>query len=273
MAKIPFTKLSGCHNDFVLLDNRDGRIPGDPTQWARTLCRRRYSIGADGLLVIESDSQVQFSMCYYNADGSMADLCGNGARCAALYAYRKGIVPQEMKFRSSAGMHWAHVKTDTVQVSMPEPRDIRRDLHLSIDGQDLTGTFVHSGVPHFVSFVQNIADAAVVELGHKIRHHPQFSPEGTNADFARIQSPNRLALRTYERGVEDETLACGTGATAAAIAAHLGHGLTPPVIVDTQGNCILVVDFNFSSGTITNVSLEGEARIVFEGTFELSSSL
>jgi diaminopimelate epimerase len=269
MDSIPFAKLSGCHNDFVLIDNRDGHIPGDPAEWASNLCARRYSVGADGLLVIESDPELRVSMRYFNADGSMAELCGNGARCVALYAYREDIAPKEMKFRSPAGLHWAQVKPDSVKVSMPDPRDIELDLQLKIDSKELSGVYLNTGVPHFVLMVSELSKIPVSELGERIRYHPKFSPEGANANFVQILESNGLALRTYERGVEDETLACGTGAVAAAVAAYLEHDLAPPITIKTQGDCELIVDFT-PSDPISEVSLEGKAKLVFKGTIDLS---
>lgn len=264
---IAFTKMSGTGNDFIIVDNRAGLIPGAAaSEFARRVCRRKFSAGADGLILIENSHQADFQWQFYNADGSVAEMCGNGARCAARFAYAKKIAPASMRFLTLAGIIEATIIGDAVKVKLTEPTNLQLGQELDTAGTVRTVHFVNTGVPHVVCFVADIAATDVVALGRPIRQHVRYQPAGTNVNFVGI-SGNGLMVRTYERGVEDETMACGTGAVAsAAIGALLGH-VSSPVPVTTSGGEQLVIHFEVEPprGTIREVYLEGPANFIYDG--------
>ncbi len=228
---IPFTKMSGTGNDFILIDHRQRFLEGvDCSRLAKAICRRNFSVGADGLILIEPSSVADFSWQFLNADGSVAEMCGNGARCAARFAYNRGIAGKTMRFETLAGIIEAFVEGPAVRIGLTPPRDLRLDLSLDIDSADRILHFVNTGVPHVVHFVEDNSRTPVVKWGRYIRLHKMFQPAGTNANFVEVTGKNALSVRTYERGVEDETMACGTGATAAAVIAALLGKVAAPVI-------------------------------------------
>lgn len=268
---LPFMKMTGSGNDFILVDNRDGIIkPGEGSIFAKRVCRRKLSVGADGLILIERDDEVDFSWRFYNSDGSEAEMCGNGARCAARFAVLKGIVKSGfMTFRTLAGLIRAEVMGERVRVQIPRVHGLKLNIDLSLGGDRVARVhFVNSGVPHVVWIVDSkdqLEKMDVLGLGRTIRFHEKFSPAGTNANFVWVEGKQEVAIRTYERGVEDETLACGTGSIAAA-AITTALGLTsPPVSVRTRGGEVLRVFFEYGGGEFKNVFLEGPALVVYEG--------
>lgn len=265
---IPFAKMSGTGNDFVIIDNRRLLVPhGDQAELARRLCRRMFSVGADGVIFIELSDHVDFSWQFYNADGSKAEMCGNGSRCAARFAYRLGIAGRKMRFATLAGIIEAEIgeEESEVRVLMPVPRDFRLDLLLELGGKTRTLDFVDSGVPHAVLVVED-DQVPVAEWGPVVRHHPLFGAKGSNANFIRRLPDGRLKVRTYERGVEAETMACGTGAVASALIAALRLGLSSPVRVITSGGEELTIIFEISEGPVARqVFLQGPARLVYSG--------
>jgi diaminopimelate epimerase len=212
-----------------------------------------------------------FRMRYYNADGREAESCGNGARCIARYAHSIGAAPASLAFETEAGLYRASMTDEGVILSMSDPHSLRLGVPVAIEG--VPGgkvDFINTGVPHVVIFVEDLERAPVETLGRAIRRHPAFAPAGTNVNFARALGGDRVAIRTYERGVEAETLACGTGSVASALIAHL-HGLAdPPVSIQTSGGPILRIHFtppaDPASGLFSGVKLEGEARVVYQGT-------
>jgi len=270
---LEFAKMSGAGNDFIVIDDMVNVVGEDARELAKQLCRRRLSVGADGLILIVPSRDHSFRMRYFNADGSEADMCGNGGRCAARFAAELEIAGNSMSFESRSGVHRAEIiGTDQVKLEMTEPRAMILNLEISAGGKKLTVHRINTGVPHAVHEVEDLEEFPVVTVGRLIREHTRFVPEGTNADFVRVEDESTITLRTYERGVEDETLACGTGAVAAAlIMAALGR-IKPPVTVRTRGGWPLIVGFYMSDLGFCDVSLSGEARIVFRGRLDQSGN-
>jgi diaminopimelate epimerase len=268
-ATISFTKMSGSGNDFILIDNRQAVVPGESApELARTICRRKTSVGADGLILIEDDGEVDFSWGFYNADGSTAEMCGNGARCAARFAYLLGICGSRLAFRTLAGIIRAEVVDRRVKVQLTAPRHLRLDEVLDLEGRHVAVQAVNTGVPHAVFLLdgqRELEHQDVVGQGRRVRFHDHFAPAGTNVNFVAVVGPRSLAVRTYERGVEDETLACGTGATAAALVAAARGLVEPPVKIHTRGGEIITIYFPAGSGLPDEVYLEGEVRVVYQG--------
>ncbi len=270
MKNIKFTKSVATGNDFIIIDNRtpwaEGRWPGI----AKKLCDRRYGIGADGLLLVERSSSADFKMRIFNSDGSQAEMCGNGSRCVALYAHAKKIAPADMKIETVAGMLNANVQGQIIKVKLTDPKDIQWNLCLMIQECPYKVNFANTGVPHVIHFVDDLEAVEVKKLGPKMRYHEEFSPAGANVDFVKVtdKSKNKIAVRTYERGVEDETLACGTGAVASAIISAEAEKLVSPVTVETKSGEALKVYFEFQEGSFKNVYLEGKAKLVYEGEIE-----
>lgn len=263
-----FYKLSGSGNDFVLLENRLQELGADFTRWVPRLCARRTGIGADGVLVLEPAEGYDFRMRYFNADGGEVEFCGNGARCSAYMAWRLGWAGEEMNFLAGDGPHRAEVSGNRVKLSMSDPRDINLSFLLEVDGRGYAASFADTGVPHVVIQVGDLETFDVIGVGRQIRYHQRYQPRGTNANFIEILDGSRLKIRTYERGVEDETLACGTGCTAAAVVSALRGLVRPPVACLTRGGEILTVHLAVQDQTVSQVFLEGEVRLVFEGRWE-----
>lgn len=267
---ISFTKMSGTGNDFIIIDHRQKFIAEkDQPEFARLVCRRTFSVGADGLILIEAANNADFRWRFYNSDGSVAAMCGNGARCAARFAHTNGIASREMVFATDAGMISAEVDTASglVKVQLTSPKDFRGNLLLQLGGESHTAFSINTGVPHAVVFVENAQDFPVKELGKIARFHPLFQPDGTNVNFVQIISSDELFVRTYERGVEDETMACGTGAVASALVASMMHGLKSPIRIRTSGGENLTVFFEEKhTGLLAeSVFLQGSTRTVFTG--------
>ncbi len=273
MDKIPFMKLSGAGNDFVIINNLNQIVDSTDTEFMNfviKVCQRRMSVGADGVLLVEKAEDVDFRMRYFNADGGEVETCGNGARCIAKFSYLNGIVSEKMQFLTNAGIYEAEVVGDNVKVRMSDPEDIRINVPLKLaDGVHNVG-FANSGVPHVVFFVDDLEATDVFDLGQQTRYHEDFKPAGTNANFIRIHSQELLEIRTYERGVENETLACGTGSIASAIVSASIGKVKSPVSVKTASGVILKIHFDLVNDEAKNVYLEGDARVIFAG--ELTST-
>lgn len=256
-----FYKYEGCGNDFVIIDDRKNKLELS-TEIISNLCDRRFGIGADGLLLLRSTPDYDFRMVYFNSDGSRATMCGNGARCLSAFAHRMGALKTTGSFLADDGPHTAEIiyledaKTK-VAISMKDatPDQYTPD-HL----------FINTGTPHYVLFVDDINNVDVVNIGRKIRYNPEFAPVGTNVNFVQILSEG-IVVRTYEKGVEDETLACGTGVTASAMAASIKTGATSVPVKTMGGN--LHVAFSKKDDTFTNVILTGPARLVFTGEINI----
>ena len=272
--QIPFMKLSGAGNDFVVVDNRREILPIPATEFARQVCQRRLSVGADGLLLLSESISADFRMEYFNADGSQAETCGNGARCIAQFAHLNGIVGTEIRFETVAGLYQAEILGSQVKVQLGNPQQVRINFPMKLENECLSISFVNTGVPHVVNLVSELETVDLAHVGAEIRYHESFEPEGTNVNWVKIQGRHDIDIRTYERGVEGETLACGTGSIAGAIVAVLTGNVETPVAVKTASGIILTVDFDHEVVSekieITNTSLEGDARLVCRG--QLTSS-
>jgi len=267
---LAFTKMNGAGNDFVMLDNRDRRITLAPAAIAR-LCDRHRGIGADGLLAAEPpEGAADLRMRYYNADGGEAEMCGNGARCFARFAQRLlGDGRPRVSFETPAGTIHADLAGELVTLRMSDPKDLRPDAELDLAGNRRIVGFLNTGVPHAVVFVDNLDSTDVLAEGRAARFHPAFAPAGTNANFVAVHAPGRLSIRTYERGVEGETLACGTGVCAVALAHAAKENLDGPVDVRVRGGDTLRVSFVRTPDGFRDVTLTGPADFVFEGRISL----
>lgn len=268
--QLSFTKMNGAGNDFVMLDNRSGALSLDTAQIAQ-LCDRHRGVGADGVLIVEPPQNgADFRMRYYNADGGEAEMCGNGARCFGRYAARlAGGDREEVSFETIAGTIGAKFEGDNVRIAMSDPHSYRPAQEIEVAGRILEVHFLNTGVPHAVVFVDDVEAVDVVRDGAALRYHSEFAPKGTNANFVQVLAPGSLVLRTYERGVEGETLACGTGVCAGAILYHLKSGVPSPISVKVRGGDTLQVGFEKTDDGFRNVTLTGPADFVFDGTVSL----
>lgn len=249
-------------NDFVIMEE------GYPL-FARRICNRKYGVGADGLLVLGKSKVADVKMRIFNADGSEAQMCGNGARCVALYISKGKIRNPEVDIETKAGIIRAKVTADNVKIRLTDPTAIKLNMPLKINRRALKVNFINTGVPHTVIFVEGLERIDVVNLGRQLRWHNKFRPAGTNVDFVGIINNSTIKVRTYERGVEDETLACGTGAVASALITNCQLPVTNyrRINVHTQGGEILRVYFDREKDKFTNVWLEGKAGIVYKGAY------
>ncbi len=272
---INFVKMSGTGNDFIIIDHRKPVIhPAGMSDFARQVCRRRFSVGADGLILIENSTSADFRWRFFNADGSVAEMCGNGARCAARFAYLQGIAPANMSFETIAGIIKAKVFDTEVSVKMSTPENFKLNLQIETDEQSLTVHSVDTGVPHAVILVDNIDIVDVQLVGSLIRHHEAFKPAGTNVNFVGKQNGS-FKVRTYERGVEAETQACGTGAVAAALILSLEGKTKSPVQITTSGNDQLTISFTLQTDQpeADNVFLKGAANLIYKGELNAEALL
>jgi diaminopimelate epimerase len=264
---IEFFKIQGSGNDFVLIDNRDNilRDVGRIDEFVKTVCRQHVAVGADGLIVIERSDKAHFRWRFFNADGSEVEMCGNGGRCAARFALIKGIAPEKMTFETQAGLIDAEVTGETVKLRLTDPKDLRKAYTIEIEGAPTLVNSINTGVPHVVAFVNDLDSHDVVRMGRTIRYHGEYQPAGTNANFARVLSRHRIRLRTYERGVEDETLACGTGAVATALVASWTGLVDSPVDVLVKSGETLKIYFGKTDKGFETVYLEGGTTVVYQG--------
>jgi diaminopimelate epimerase len=272
MKKIPFWKLSGSGNDFVVIDNRRHLINGNASRWAAKLCHRQFGVGADGLLLIEPSQKADFRMVYYNSNGSRATMCGNGARCIAWSAHELGMVGSNFDFETDLSIVKARVDDRVVEVTLADAKEYRPARKIRAANKVFNMVSVDTGVPHAVIEVPNVDKIDVMTYGRALRFHRAFGPKGANVNFIQRLGPNRLKVRTYERGVEGETLACGTGVTASAIAAALRGRISSSVHCQTTGGDVLQVGFTLhpeDPGRVaTHVTLTGPVQRTFAGQFE-----
>ena len=264
--------MSGTGNDFIIIDHRQPFLkPEDHSAFAKKVCKRMFSVGADGLILIENSDVADFQWQFYNADGTQAEMCGNGARCAARYAHVKGIAPAVMSFMTGAGLIRAEVKDGLVKLEMTAPQDTVLDIEFTFGGESRVSHFSNTGVPHAVYFVEDNTSTPVQEWGSEVRFHEQYQPAGTNVNFAELTGKSSMMVRTYERGVEDETMACGTGAVASALIAGLLGFVESPVSVMTSGGEILTIYFDTQAQDVKNISgvfLEGPAHFIYSGVLD-----
>jgi diaminopimelate epimerase len=268
---VKFTKMTASGNDFVIIDNRTGGLAKTGSALAnfvKKVCERKMGPGADGVLLVEESSAADFRMRVFNPDGGEAEMCGNGARCITLWATLniKGQ-KSKVKFETMAGILEAEVTLDKrVSVKMSDPTNIRLNHIILLNSSEHEIHSINTGVPHAVLFIDDMMGTDIKKLGSKIRHYREFAPAGTNVDFIRLKSEDSLYIRTYERGVEGETLACGTGACAAAIVSHLLGKTKVPTKMYTKSGSILRIYFDVSDDSrVTNLYLEGDAAVVYEG--------
>ena len=276
MEKIIFTKMSGTGNDFILIDEMKNPGLDFNKVIVPKLCDRRNGIGADGVITIHNSDKYSFIMHYYNADGSTGSLCANGARCAILYASDAGLLKRNLaRFLSNNVEYSGEIMSDgNVKFNLNSPKTIKYNFKVKAANQLIKSHFADTGSPHVII---NIADPEngsdlfsfletlpVEPLGREIRYLPEFAPEGTNVNFIKIDHGD-IQIRSYERGVEAETLSCGTGSAAAAIISYITDGLRPPIKIITKGNENLFVNFEVENQKVRNLSLTGPARIVFTG--------
>jgi diaminopimelate epimerase len=266
MDQIPFFKMSGSGNDFILIDNREKVVEENGvSDRIKKVCRRQMSVGADGFILVENSDNVDFKWRFFNADGSLAEMCGNGARCAARFAFLNGIAGKEMAFETDAGIVRASVSGRDVKIEMPEPKDIKTDYIIELEKGSLSVNSVNTGVPHVVVMVDKLDRVDVVKQGREIRYCKSFAPAGTNVNFMSLQNDGSIAIRTYERGVEDETLACGTGSVAGAVIMAYKEKINSPVKVRTKSGAFLNIFFNKNNSDFSEVYLEGDSRVIYSG--------
>ncbi len=266
MKTIKFWKMNGSGNDFILIDNRDGQITDEEMGLlVERACRRRESVGADGVIFVVGSEQYDFGWRFFNADGGEVEMCGNGGRCVARFAFLKGIVGPKMTFETMVGPVSAEVNGRIVKILMPKPSGLSMDLDLEYQQGWTSVDFINTGVPHVVVQVEDLTNHPIFEQGRAIRYHSFFAPEGTNANFMQVTGPDSLQIRTYERGVEDETLACGTGSIACVLAASVrGAVSASPVKVETRSGELLTVYFKEKGDSFEQVELEGSTSVVYQ---------
>jgi diaminopimelate epimerase len=265
-----FTKMNGAGNDFVLADNRTHKLKVTREQIVR-ICDRHRGVGADGLILLVpcTSGKADWAWEFYNSDGSEGEMCGNGARCFARYVQKLAIQERGFTFETKAGVIKADLNGDRVTVNLTKPREMRLNEELPLAAGKQIIHSVDTGVPHAVLFVSDADKAMVQQLGSEIRWHQRFAPRGTNVNFVQVLGPDQIRVRTFERGVEGETLACGTGVTASALISARVHGFQSPVKVQVQGRDQLEVSFKFDGNDFADVRLNGPAEFVFEGTIKI----
>lgn len=264
MREIVFVKMVASGNDFVVIDNRVNVIR-DVVKFAQKVCLPHTGIGADGVLLVEKSRKAAFKMRIINSDGSEAEACGNGFRCIGRYAKERMGLASEFKFESVSGIIQAKVGGDKVRVQLVNPSSYQANRQIEVLGHRLHYSFINTGVPHTVIFVESLGKIDVEKLGRAIRYHETFAPKGTNVNFVEVKGPCNIHVRTYERGVEGETLACGTGSTASALISALSGYTHAPVRVTTRSGEVLTIDFKIRGRKISAVMLEGKAHFVYEG--------
>ena len=268
--KFAFTKMNGAGNDFVLVDNRQNNVQLSPEQVV-LLCHRQRGIGADGLLLLKrcTSGKADWAWEFFNSDGSSAQMCGNGARCFARFIQRVTGVAGKTSFETGAGIIHAQFNGEQVTVTMTDPKGLKLFENVFAAGANRTLHSLDTGVPHAVLFVDDVETVAVNELGAAIRSHPHFAPHGTNVNFVQLRDNEPMRVRTFERGVEGETLACGTGVTASALITSRLSQLPSPISVEVQGGDVLQVGFQWSGLAFKEVTLTGPAQFVFDGVIAL----
>jgi diaminopimelate epimerase len=267
---LDFTKMNGAGNDFLLIDNRKQKIKLAPEHIVR-LCDRHRGVGADGVILLTpcASGKADWAWEFYNSDGSSGEMCGNGARCFGRFVQKCVGTKRDFTFETGAGVIAAQFNGDCVTVSLTAPANLRLNERLELSVGPQTVHSINTGVPHVVLFVLDADKAMVQQLGPEIRRHPQYAPRGTNVNFVQVMAPGRIRVRTFERGVEGETLACGTGVTASALISSRVYQFNSPVNVQVQGGDVLEVSFLQDKGSFSDVRLTGPADFVFEGEVQL----
>jgi diaminopimelate epimerase len=260
---VDFAKMAGGGNDFVVIDNRAGLVT-DPGALAEAICTRRLSVGADGLILVETSSSADVRMIYYNRDGSRADFCANGTRCAARFAVLAGMARPDLTLETDYGRIPATVAGGKVTLRLSDPAEFAEDFPLVLGENRFSGSRIVIGVPHYVVFVgDELWTMDVITPGKAIRYHPRLAPLGANANFVHVTGRNRIEVRTYERGVEDETLSCGSGVVASVSVSALTGQVESPVSVLTRSGIEYQVAF---ADGVRSLSLSGDARVIYRST-------
>ena len=270
--KTEFWKMHGAGNDFILVDDRDETFPAGDRAWLARISARRTGVGGEGVILIQPSETADFRMRFFNPDGGEAEMCGNGARCVARLACEIDAAGSCMAIETAAGIVRAEVLGENVRLAMTGPRDVRLAQTLEVCGSELSCGSVNTGVPHAVVFTDDLAACDVTGLGAAIRYHEAFAPAGTNANFVQITGPASLRVRTYERGVEAETLACGTGVVAGALIAAIEERVSAPVTVTPASGDVLTVDFSLERKIPADVTLLGPAVFVYKGSLEVPAA-
>lgn len=266
--RVSFWKMHGAGNDFILMDDRSERFPSPEPAWLKSLCSRRTGIGADGAIIIQPSRTGNFRVRFFNPDGTEVGMCGNGARCAARLAYDLGAAQQQMAIETAAGSLRAEIVSSNVRLWMMPPTDWRLQQSLELNGESLNYSFVNVGVPHVVIEAEDVDRVDVHGLGAGVRYHEAFAPIGANVNFMSVSGPGSLRVRTYERGVEAETLACGTGIVACGLIAGRVGKAAPPVGITCASGYRLEVDYRLTAEGAEQVSLLGPSCYVFQGSCE-----
>nr|CBX27951.1 Diaminopimelate epimerase [uncultured Desulfobacterium sp.] len=266
MKNIHFFKMSGSGNDFIIIDNRENLIEDKGlASFITKVCARRMSVGADGFILIENCDSADFKWQFFNSDGSRAEMCGNGARCAAMFACINKIAKPDMSFLTDAGIVHAQVTDGRVKVNMMDPTYCKYDYQIPLKKGPITVSSLNTGVPHVVIITDDIEGADVDGTGREIRFHENYAPAGTNVNFISCVSNSTIHIRTYERGVEGETLACGTGSIASALVAACKYKVESPIDVVTRSKGVLTIHFKQDNGRFYDIYLEGDARVIYKG--------
>jgi len=260
MPKINFTKMVASGNDFVVIERSQNPGINNPWILARRICDRKFGVGADGLLLLEKSKIADVKMRIFNPDGSEAQMCGNGARCSALYIGRRNN-----ELETKAGIIQSQLKGNIVKIKLTNPVNIKLDIPVKVNKRNLKANFIDIGVPHAVIFVEGLDEIYVSKIGRAIRNHKKFAPRGTNVDFVEVLGKDLIGIRTYERGVEDETLACGTGSVASVLIFALKIDTGNKINVYTKSQEILRVYFDRINNKFENIWLEGKAKVVYKG--------
>ena len=267
----PFWKMHGAANDFILVDDRELSFPISDNSWIESVSSRRTGVGCEGVILIQPSEKADFRMRFFNPDGSEVEMCGNGARCVARLAHEIGAAGSPMTIDTVAGVLQAEILGDDVKLGMTPPVDWDLDISLEIDGSSIGCGFVNSGVPHAVIEVDDLSSCDVQSLGSTVRYHDRFQPNGTNVNFISVTGAQTLDIRTYERGVEAETLACGTGIVASALIAARRGKVSAPVTIRAASGHLLTVDMDLTDDGADNVTLLGPAAHVFTGVLEYTA--
>lgn len=266
--RIEFWKMHGASNDFILVDDRRLTFPVRDKTWIAHITARRTGVGSEGLILIQPSATAHFTMRFFNPDGGEVDMCGNGARCVARLAHDIGVAPARMQFETGAGVIAAEVVGERVRLGMTPPKDWRLNQRLDLPGGARPYGFVNSGVPHVVMEAAPLDKVDVARLGAAVRYHQDFSPKGTNANFVEVTGPSALRIRTYERGVEAETLACGTGMVAAGLVGGRMGWVKPPVQITCASGDVIEVNYTLTADGAENVTMLGPAAYVFTGVLD-----
>lgn len=261
---LSFSKYSGCGNDFVLVDNRSSFFPLTNGLLIRRLCDRQCGIGADGVILLENSQMGDFRMRIFNSDGSEAEMCGNGLRCLGRFLEDLAIQGKNFLIEVMGRLFPLTLHSKNIQICMGPPKIAIYHQTLSMGFDSFSFDFLNTGVPHVVIFVDNLEAIDLDKIGPKIRHHERFAPQGTNVNFVSTKTEKALSIRTFERGVEQETLACGTGSTAAAIAANKRYGYKNPIIVITRSGEEMVFNLKTNKGEVEDIIMEGPAKFLFK---------